>query len=142
MKQRFYLYRRGDIFYLQDARTGKQHSLETKNRDTALRLLEIKRQIEADPGYGQFILKSCLTTRDPLLAQRSLGTVMDQMQTHGKDTSQKRCARAMRSKAFARLRNIKLIETNAEDFLTILNGSKVSTAHYLKRLHNLALGLG
>jgi hypothetical protein len=66
MKQRFYLYRRGETFYLPDSRTGKQHSLETKDRDTALRLPEIKRQTEADPGYGQFILKSCLATRDPL----------------------------------------------------------------------------
>jgi hypothetical protein len=43
MKQRFYLYRRGQMFYVQDARTGKQQSLETKDRNTALRLLEIKR---------------------------------------------------------------------------------------------------
>jgi hypothetical protein len=142
IKQRFYLYRRGETYYLQDSRTGKQQSLETKDRDTALRLLEIKRQTEADPSYGQFILKSCLATRDPLLAQRTWGTVMEQMQTHGKDTSQKRCARAMNCKAFTQLRHIKLIETTAEDFLTILKRAKVSTAHYLKRLHNLALGLG
>jgi integrase len=40
------------------------------------------------------------------------------------------------------LRRIKLVETTAENFLTVLNGGKVSVAHYLKRLHNLALGLG
>jgi hypothetical protein len=142
MKQRFYLYRRGETYYLQDGRTGKQQSLETKDRNTALRLLEIKRQTEADPGYSQFILKSCLATRDPLLAQRTWATVMNEMQAHGKEASQVRCARAMRSKAFSRLRNIKLIETNSEDFLSILKAPKVSVAHYLKRLHNLALGLG
>jgi integrase len=67
---------------------------------------------------------------------------MDQMQTHGKESTQRRCARAMKSKAFDQLRQIKLIETTAEDFLLILNGGKVSTTHYLRRLHNLALGLG
>jgi hypothetical protein len=81
MKQRFYLYRRGETYYLQDGRTGKQQSLETKDRNTALRLLEMKRQTEADPGYTQFILKSCLATRDPLLAQRTWATVMEETRT-------------------------------------------------------------
>jgi len=67
---------------------------------------------------------------------------MDQMQTHGKDSSQDRCTRAMKSLAFDGLRRKKLIETNAEDFLAILNQGKVSVAHYLRRLHNLALSLG
>jgi len=35
-----------------------------------------------------------------------------------------------------------LIETNAEDFLKVLNGGKVSVVHFLRRLHNLALALG
>ena len=142
MKQRFYLYRRGDTFYVQDSRTGKQQSLETKDRNTALRLLELKRQTTADPAYNQFILKACLATQDPLLAKRTWATVMAQIQTHGKETTKTRCVRAMKSKAFDRLRHVTLIETTAEDFLTILNGAKVSVAHYLKRLHNLALGLG
>jgi integrase len=142
MKERFYLYRRGEMFYLQDSRTGKQQSLETKDRKAALRLLEIKRQTVADPGFNQFILKSCLSTQDPLLAKRTWQTVMEQMQTHGKDSTKTRCARAMKCRAFDALRPVKLVETTAEDFLKILNGGKVSVVHYLKRLHNLAVGLG
>jgi integrase len=142
MKQRFYIYRRGETFYLQDSRTGKQQSLETKDRNAASRLLEIKRQTVADPGFNQFILKSCLTTRDPHLATRTWQTVMDQMQTHGKDSTKTRCIRAMKSRAFDALRPVKLVETSAEDFLPILTDGKVSVVHYLKRLHNLALGLG
>jgi hypothetical protein len=46
-EQRFYLYRQGEMYYSQDARTGKQQSLETKNRHEAQRLLEIKRQATA-----------------------------------------------------------------------------------------------
>ena len=67
---------------------------------------------------------------------------MDQIQTHGKESSRCRYTRAMKAKAFDRLRGVKLVETTAEDFLSVLNGGKVSVAHYLKRLHNLALGLG
>ncbi len=142
MKQRFYLYKRGDRYYMQDSRTGKQQSLETSDRSTALRLLEIKRQTVADPAYNQFLLKSCLATQDPLLPKRTWQTVMDQIQTHGKESSRRRYVRAMKAKAFDRLRGVKLVETNAEDFLSVLNGGKVSVAHYLKRLHNLAIGLG
>ncbi len=127
---------------MQDSRTGKQQSLETKDRKAASRLLEIKRQTVAEPGFNQFILKSCLTTQDPHLAKRTWQTVMDQMQTHGKDSTKARCARAMKSRAFDALRHVKLVETSAEDFLAILNCGKVSVVHYLKRLHNLALGLG
>jgi hypothetical protein len=142
MKQRFYIYRRGETYYLQDSRTGKQQSLETKDRNAALRLLEIKRQTVAEPGFNQFILKTCLSTQDPFLAKRTWQTVMDQMQTHGKPSSRTRCARAMKSRAFDKLRGVKLVETSAEDFLSIVNAGKVSVVHYLKRLQNLALGLG
>lgn len=142
MKQRFYLYRRGETYYLQDSRTGKQQSLETKNRHEAKRLLEIKRQTSVDQAFNQIILKTCLTTQDPLLSKRTWQAVMDQIRTHGKESSRSRYARAMKVKAFDELRKVKLVETTADDFLSVLNGSKVSVAHYLKRLHNLALGLG
>jgi integrase len=67
---------------------------------------------------------------------------MEQMALHGKDSTRNRCARAMKSRTFDSIRAQKLIETTSEDFLAILNTSKVSANHYLRRLHNLALGLG
>ena len=57
MRQRFYLYRRRGTHYLQDSRTGKQQSLETKDRNAAHRVLELKRQTTADPAYSHYILK-------------------------------------------------------------------------------------
>lgn len=107
MKQQFFIYRRGETYYLQESRTGKQQSLETKDRNTTLRLLEIKRQSAADPAYSQFILESCLATRALLLPKRTWATVMGQIQTHGKESSRVRYARAMRSKPFGQLRHIK-----------------------------------
>jgi hypothetical protein len=142
MKQRFYLYQRLEMYYLQDSRTGKQQSLATKDKKAALRLLEIKRQTVDNPGFNQFILKTCLTTQDRLLPKRTWEGVMAQMQMHGKESTQTRCSRAMKCRAFDARRGVKLVETTAEDFLSILNGGKVSVIHYLKRLHNLALGLG
>ncbi len=142
MKQRFYLFRRRGTFYVQDSRTGKQQSLDTKDRPTALRLLEVKRQSVADTGFNLLLLKTCLTTQDAQLSRRTWSTVMEQMQTYGRDSTRKRCARAMRCEAFKTLQHTRLIETRAEDFLSILNHASVSVTHYLKRLHNLALGLG
>ena len=142
MKQQFYIYRRRGVYYLQDARTGKQQSLETKDKNEALRLREIKCQSATDNSFNQIMLKTCLATQDPLLAKRTWHTVMEQIQTHGRASSQRRYSRAMKSKAFNHLRGLKLVETKADDFLAILNKAKVSDAHYLKRLHNLALGLG
>jgi hypothetical protein len=56
---------------VQDARTGKQQSLDTKDRNVSHRILELKRQTAADPGYNQFNLRTCLATQDPLLSKRT-----------------------------------------------------------------------
>jgi len=121
MKQRFYLFRRRGTYYLQDSRSGKQQSLETKDRNVAARLLEAKRQLDGEPGFNQFLLKTCLSHSDPMLIRRTWGTVMDEMASHGRESTRTRCSRAMRCRALKSL---------------------VSVVHYLKRLHNLALGLG
>jgi integrase len=142
MRERFYIYRRRGIYYLQDSRSGKQQSLDTTEKKEALRLLEIKRQATESSTFNQIMLKTCLTTQDPLLAIRTWQNVMDQMKTHGRASTRLRCDRAMRSKELSSLKNIKLIETTAEDFLKLLRDPSHSVAHYLKRLHNLAVGLG
>ena len=43
MEQRFYLYQRGDRYYMQDSQTDKQQALGTTDQNTALRMLELKR---------------------------------------------------------------------------------------------------
>ena len=142
MKQRFYLFRRCGTYYIQDDRTKKQQSLDTKDRSTAVRLLEIKRQTEMHDGFNQLILKTCLTTSDAMLTKRTWRDVMEQMKTHGRASTRIRCDRAMRCSAFKSLQHIKLVDTRADDFLVVLKEPSVSVVHYLKRLHNLAIGLG
>jgi integrase len=142
MKQRFYLFRRCGTYYLQDARTNQQRSLDTKDRSTAVRMLEIKRQADTHDGFNQILLKTCLTTSDSMLTKRTWADVMAEMKTHGREPTRIRCERAMNCSAFKSLQHIKLVDTRAEDFLTILKLPSVSVSHYLKRLHNLAIGLG
>ncbi len=142
MKSRFILFRRAGVFYSEDTTTRKQTSLRTKDEAEAVSLLNAKNESFRQPVLNVQIARAYLTATDPAMAQRTWQNVMEQMKTHGKDATKLRCTRAMQSRAFDPIRRVKLIETTAENFLTILNGGKVSVAHYLKRLHNLALNLG
>ena len=51
MKPRFKLYRRklGGMFYVQDNRTNKQESLNTRNRDEAVTLLHARNEAARQP---------------------------------------------------------------------------------------------
>ena len=142
MKARFILFRRQGVYYAEDTTTRKQYSLRTKDESEAKVLLNAKNESYRQPVLNLQIARAYLTASDPAVASRTWQTVMDQMQTHGKDSSQVRYVRAMKSKSFDGLRDKRLIETNAADFLAVLNGAGVSVSHFLKRLHNFALGLG
>jgi integrase len=49
---------------------------------------------------------------------------------------------ALDSRYFDLLRKKKLVDTFSEDFLRVLGCGRPSIHHYIRRLHNLALGLG
>jgi integrase len=142
MKSRFILFRRAGIFYCEDTTTRKQTSLKTKVKADAIVLLNAKNESFRQPLLNVQIARAYLTAGDPAMSARTWQVVMVQMQTHGKPATQTRCTRAMKSKAFDGLRGKGLMETHAEDLLNILQRGKVSEAHYLRRLHNLALSLG
>jgi integrase len=142
MKSRFILFKRAGVFYSEDTVTRKQHSLRTKDEAEATTLLNAKNESFRQPVLNLQIARAYLTASDPAMSARTWQTVMEQMQTHGKDSSKTRYVRAMKCKAFDALRGKKLIETNAEDFLKVMAGGQVSVIHFLRRLHNLALALG
>src|SRR5260370_9814387 len=79
---------------------------------------------------------------DPKMANRTWQAVMDEMATHGIATTQEGCARGFRSKAYDSIRNKPLVQTTGEDLLAIVHANGNCVAHYLRRLHNLALDLG
>lgn len=142
MKQRFILFRRAGVYYSEDTTTRKQISLRTKDEAEAYTLLHSRNEAHRQPVLNLQIARTYLTAADPAFTQRTWQSVMEQIQTHGKDSTKTRCVRAMSSRSFDGLRRIRLMETTAEDFFTILNDGKVSVTHYLRRLHNLALSLG
>ncbi len=142
MKSRYILFRRAGVYYTEDTVTRKQQTLRTKDEAEALTLLSAKNESFRQPVLNLQIARAYLTASDPAMAARTWQVVMDQMQTQGKDSSKNRYTRALKAKAFDGLRQKRLIETGPEDFLIVLQAGKVSVAHFLKRLHNLALGLG
>lgn len=145
MKNRYRLIHRnhrGGMFYAVDTATGKRSSLNTTDKAEAARLLAAKNQAHHQPTLNMEIAKAFLTASDPAWTQRTWQNVMNEIQTHGRASTQDRYKRGLNSKGFDPIRNKKLLETTAEDFLNLLKTEQTSLQHNLRRLHNLALGLG
>ena len=88
------------------------------------------------------IAKAYLIGADPKLMERTWAYVMEEFCLIGKETTRQRRRRAIKSKAFNSIRNKKMIETTAEEFLTVIKSNGSSVNHVLRCLHNLALGMG
>jgi integrase len=145
MKTRYRLIRRGirgGLYYCVDTTTGRRTSLGVSDEDEARQIIEARNKSERQPALNLHLARSYLIASDPAWSQRTWQAVMEQIQVLGKDSTRIRYQRAVKAKIFDRLRSKKLLETTAEDFLAVLNEGKVSVAHYLRRLHNFALGIG
>jgi integrase len=143
MKQRFRLYRRkkGGRYYVHDDVTGKQDSLHTTDRVTALRLIHSRREAEQQPAVNLQIARAYLAASDPNIATRNWQFVMDEMVKLKTGETQHRWQTAIKDKAFDSLRCLPILETRPEHFLRVLEAGKVSTNVYLRRIHNFALDM-
>jgi integrase len=141
LKYRLYR-RRNRIFYWQENGSVKQGSLKTRDRQAAQQLLNAMNESHRQPSINLQIARAYLAASDARMAQRTWQAVMDEMATHGIATTQQRCARGFRSKAYNAIRNKPLVQTTAEDLLSLIHANGNCVAHYLRRLHNLALDLG
>jgi integrase len=142
MKTKYTLFRRGGIYYSQDTATGQQKSLRTRDETEARSLLNAKNEAQRQPALNLHLARAYLTASDPVFVERTWQTVMEQLQSRGKDSSRERYASVFKSSAFDGLRNKKLLETTADDFFAVFKDGKVSVICFLKRLHNFALSLG
>jgi hypothetical protein len=140
---KYRLYRRSNgVFYWQENDSSKQGTLHTSDRREAERLLNAMNESHRQPTINLNLARAYLAAHDPKMAQRTWQAVMDEMATHGIPSTQTRCARAFRSKAYDPIRRKSLVQTTGEDLLTVLHMNGNCVAHYLRRLHNLALDLG
>ena len=143
MRQRYRLYKRknGGRFYIHDDVTGKQESLGTHDRATAVRLFHSRQEAEQQPAVNLQIARAYLAASDPQIATRDWQFVMDELVKLKKDQTQHRWQTAIKDKAFDSIRHLPLLETRPEHFLRVLEAGKVSTNVYLRRIHNFALDM-
>jgi len=145
MRDRYRMFRRdGGTFYARDKVTGKSESLKTKDKVAARQLLVAMNQAVAQPQLNRSLAKAYLSAKSPELLTRTWADVMQHYVMTGVESTRDRKERVFRSRPFAMLRTLKLVDTEAIHMLTIIEHKQAgnSTHHYLRRLHNFALHLG
>ena len=83
MKTKYTLFRRGEMFYMQDSATGRQTSLRTKDETEAKRLLNARNAAQQQPTLNLHLARAYLTASDPAFVERTWQTVMEQLQSRG-----------------------------------------------------------
>src|ERR1041385_8766705 len=142
MKHRYWLFRRNGIYYLQDVETGHRESLKTNDSREAERLRDARDDAAQNPNLGMALAKAYLSNRDPKITKRIWQDVLDEFCGRGQPQTQARRRRLAASKPLRTLRSRKVLETTAQDFLSVLQSGGVMANSYLRCLQNLALGLG
>jgi integrase len=145
MKERFRMFRRaGGNFYTRDKITGQSESLGTSDRLQARQLLAARNQSVAQPQLNRTMAKAYLSAKSPDLLTRTWADVMEHYSVSGIQSTRVRKATAFRSRPFALLRGVTLMDTEAGHLLAVLEHQRAgnSAHHYLRRLHNYALHLG
>ncbi len=142
MNHRYWLFRRNGIYYLEDAQTGHKESLRTSDRREAQRLREVRDDAAQNPNLGIALAKAYLSNRDPQITKRTWQDALDEFCSRGQPQTQARRRRVAASKPFDAIRSRKILETIAQDFLSVLQAGGVMVSTYLRCVQNLALGLG
>jgi integrase len=143
VQSKYRLYRRHNgVFYWQENDSSQQGTFRTSDRREAERLLNAMNESRREPTLNLNLARAYLAAHDPSMAKRTWQAVMDEMATHGIPTTHERCARGFRSKAYDPIRDKPLVQTTGANLLAIIHANGNCVAHYLRRLHNLAVDLG
>ncbi|HTE88245.1 MAG TPA: hypothetical protein VK639_04765, partial [Terriglobales bacterium] len=143
MKQRFRLYRRnGGIFYIHDSKTGQQASLGTRERTESVALFSARTQAHRQAHLNLRLARTYLAATDPLVAKRTWQMPMEELAGTKRGATRERWQRVVKDKAYDLIRDLPILETQAEQFLKVLHTGMVSTNVFLRRIHNFALDMG
>lgn len=142
MKQRYRVFRRGwGTYYYEDTETGQQQSLQTRDKYQARTVVHTMNEAQRQPMLNLQIARAYLRAADSTYTSRTWQWVMDQSGEGKNGATKARWLRGMADRAFDPIRELKLIETKAEDLLAVLKAGTVSTNIFLRRLHNYALDM-
>jgi hypothetical protein len=121
MKLRYRLFRKKTgIFFLEDRFNKKQESLKTRDRTEASRLLSARNEAQQNPGINLQIARAYLMASNPLVAKRTWDDVMEAMIKLKQGPTREQYERARKEKPMELIRQVRLIETQAEHFLAAL----------------------
>jgi integrase len=142
MKNRYRVFRRGwGAYYCEDLVTKKQTTLKTRDKDEAFRLVAAKNETEEAPAFSLHLARVYWKAGDPAAGKRTWQHVMDEIPKLKSAQTKPRWLTAIKDKAFDSIRNLVVLETQAEHFLKVLENGSVSTNLYLRRIHNFALDM-
>jgi integrase len=136
---------RGGIYYWEDTISGRQGSLKTRNRIQATKLLQAKNETVRQPQLNRELGRVYLKAADSALATRTWQDAINSYnsRTHLREASRERPRRAFAGRHFDAIRSVVITETSTDLFLSVLEkAGNASTNHFLRRLHNYAMGLG
>ena len=142
MKQRYRVFLRPwGTYYFEDLVTGKQETLKTRDKNEAFRLVAAKNENEKAPAFSLHLARVYWKAGDPAGATRTWQHVMDEIPKLKKGNTRNRWLTAIKDKALDSIRNMVVLETQAEHFLKVLEKGSVCTNIYLRRIHNFALDM-
>jgi len=144
MRNRYRVHLRGnDVCYAYDTTTRRHKSLKTKNRDIAERLVAAMNQANDVPLLNRAMARIYAAGASPELMTRTWSEVMEAYAMKCVPSTRTRVDRAFRSEPFKVLRKMKVNETDAAAFFSVLNHQKAGNAanHFLRRLQNFAWGM-
>lgn len=142
MKIKYRLFKRGNVFYSENALTRKQCSLKTSDEMEAQRLIAAKNEAANNAQFTLAIGQAYLAITDAEILTRTWKEVMDVIAKRGIESTRNRCQRALKAIPFNKIRQKAILQTTAADFLSVLSDGRHSTRHYLRLLHSAALDLG
>jgi len=142
MKNRFRVFRRGwGTYYCEDLLTKKQTTLKTRDKEEAYRLVAARNENEEAPAFSLHLARVYWKAGDPSAAQRTWQHVMAEIPKLKTGETQHRWLTAIKDRALDLIRNMVVLETQAEHFLKVLEEGSISTNIYLRRIHNFALDM-
>jgi len=142
MKDRYWLSKRGSVYYSLDSTTRERKSLGTGNRQEAQKIIQAKNESTGRPALGLAIAKAYIAAYDQTLVERTWHFVMEQYSSRGQPQTQALRRRKLKNAAFKVIRHKRLVETTSDDFMRVLDVRSVFVHVVLRNLQNLALGMG
>jgi integrase len=141
MSNRYRLFRRDGVYYLHDAKTGKQKSLRTREKKEAERVLHAYGEAQVQPSINRIIGQAYLHAADPGYITRKWRDVTNLIISLKKGETKHRWETAAKDAALAPIMDGVVTESRSQMFLEAIQEGKVSTNVFLRRIHNYALDM-